>query len=314
MMPWRATIGEAMTEQALGGVDTQAWLPLPLSEWQDTKDTLHMVAQVVGKLRLALSPPEPQWGHVALYVTARGLSTSPVPAPGGGSFDVELDLLDHVVVVRRSDGRLARVPLEARPVAETYAGLVSALRGLDVEVAISPLPSEVPDPVPFAEDRVHSAYDREAVERFFGVLSRIDLILKEHRASFRGRTTPVNFWWGSFDLALTRFSGRPTDPPPGADSIFTEAMDAEEVSAGFWPGYHAFPEPAFYAYAHPRPEGIERTAIAPAAAYWDDDLGEFILRYEDVRRSPSPRRDILDFLESTHHTGATLCGWDSELC
>ncbi len=303
-----------MTEQVAGAVETQAWPPLPLSEWQDTKDTLHMVTQVVGKLRLALSPPEPQWGHVALYLTARGLTTTPVPAPTGGSFDVELDLLDHVVVLRRSDGRLARVPLEARPVADTYAELMEALRGLDVEVAISPLPSEVPDPVPFAEDRVHSTYEPEAVERFFGVLSRIDLIFKEHRGSFRGRTTPVNFWWGSFDLALTRFSGRPTEPPPGSDSIFAAAMDAEEVSAGFWPGYEAFPDPAFYAYAYPRPDGIERVAIAPEAAYWDDDLGEFILRYEDVRQSPSPRKAILDFLESTHHTGASMCGWDAELC
>jgi hypothetical protein len=307
-------IGGAMTQQALSAVETQAWPPLPLDGWRDTHDTLHMVTQVVGKLRLALSPPEPQWGHVALYVTARGLTTGPVPGPRGGTFDVELDLLDHVVVVRRNDGRLARVPLEARPVADTYAAIMAALRGLDVDVAITPLPSEVPDPVPFAEDRVHSAYDREAVKRFFDVLSRIDMIFREYRAAFRGRTTPVSFWWGSFDLAVTRFSGRDAEPPPGSGSIFAGSMDAEEVSVGFWPGFESFPEAAFYAYSHPKPDGIERAAIAPNEAYWDDSLGEFILRYEDVRHAPSPRQAIAEFLHSTHHTCAALRRWDPALC
>jgi hypothetical protein len=304
-----------MTEQApsASAVDRRAWPPLPFEAWQDTLDTLHMVTQIVGKLRLALSPPEPQWGHVALYVTARGLTTGPVPATAGGSFDAEVDLLDHVIVLRHSDGRLARVPLEARPVAETHADVMEALRGLGIEVEISPLPSEVPDPIPFAEDRVHSAYDPAAVTRFFDVLSRIDLLFREYRAGFRGRTTPVNFWWGSFDLGVSRFSGRDAEPPPGADSIYRGSMDVEEVSVGFWPGTAAFPEPAFYAYAYPRPGGVEQAAIAPEEAHWDDALGEFILRYEDARHASSPRQAVLDFLESSHRTCAGLCDWDPSL-
>jgi hypothetical protein len=212
----------------------EPWPDLPYQEWLPTRDTLHLYTQVVGKLRLALSPFEPQWANVALYLTARGLTTSPVPY-GSRTFDAELDFFDHVMVVRTSDGGLARVPLRGQTVAEFYREVMETLRNLGVQVRISELPSEIPNAIPFPEDQVHHSYDRTQAHRFWQVLSRVDVVMKLHRARFRGRTSPVHFFWGSFDLASTRYSGRPAVPPPGIDSIMRIAEDAEQVCAGFWP-------------------------------------------------------------------------------
>jgi hypothetical protein len=301
-----------MVEQGTALAPAMAWPALPYPEWKDTKDTLHMCLQVVGKVRLALSPFEPQWANVPLYLTARGLTTSPM-AGAGGAFEIDVDLLGHQVVVRTSAGAAHAVPLAARPVADFYHDLVAVLGSVGVEVAISTTPSEVADPIPFPDDSVHASYDPVWATRFFRVLSLVDLVLKEHRARFQGRISPVHFFWGSFDLAVTRYSGRPADPPPGADRIMRLSTDAEQVCVGFWPGNEQVPEPAFFAYAYPKPDGIERAPVRPPAAFWSGEVGEFLLRYDDARRAPSPRRVVLEFLDSTYEAGARLAGWDPRL-
>jgi Family of unknown function (DUF5996) len=284
------------------------WPALPYEEWRETLDTLHMYTQVIGKVRLALSPLEPQWANVPLYVTARGLSTSPVPF-GLRTLDAEFDLISHSLVLRTSDGGTERVELSARPVADFYRDVMDAFARLSLDVTISGTPSEVSDPIPFAVDRTHHSYDSEQAGRFFRVLSQVDVVLKEHRAPFPGRTSPVHFFWGTFDLAVTRYSGRPATPPPGAGSIYRRGADAEQICAGFWPGDDRFPRPAFFAYAYPKPEGVENIAIAPEGASWDATVGEFILPYDAVRASTDPRADILAFLDSTYHACAGAAAW-----
>jgi hypothetical protein len=280
--------------------------------WKDTLETLHMKLQVVGKLRLALSPPEPQWAHVPLYVTARGLTTTPMES-AGTIFQVDVDLIDHHVLIRTTRGDVRPVALGNGSVAAFYAELMSNLEALGIEVHIRAVPDEVPDPIPFAEDTVHVAYEPEWANRFWRVLSQVDLVFKEHRSRFKGRTTPVNFFWGSFDLACTRFSGRPADPPDGAGVIARGSADAEQICGGFWPGFQRFPQAAFFSYTYPKPDGIEQVTIEPSVAGWNADLGEFALLYEDVRKSPSPRDQILRFLESTYAAGARLRDWDPNL-
>jgi hypothetical protein len=287
------------------------WPELPYEAWRPTRDTLHMYAQVVGKLRLALSPFEPQWANVPLYVTARGLTSSPLPA-GPGTFDAELDLFDHLLVLRSSEGGLARVPLGGA-VADFYRAVMQALGSLGVAVAVSELPSEVPDPIPFPEDRAHDTYVGEEAHRFWRALSQVDVVMKRHRARFRGRTSPVHFFWGSFDLALTRFSGRPATPPPGVGSILHYSEDAEQVCAGFWPGDDRTSYPAFYAYGYPRPEGIELARPRPDAASWAEQAGFFILPYDAVRAGPDPAAAALEFLASTYDACAARLGWDPDL-
>lgn len=282
------------------------WPPLPYEAWRETLDTLHMITQVVGKVRLALDPMEPQWAQVPLYLTARGLNTSPVPHPAG-AFDIDLDLIEHVVTVRTARGRRERVALQPRPVASFYAELMAALAAAGVPTTISELPSEVPDPIPFPADTEHKSYDAEAVTRFWRALSSVDLVLKEHRARFRGKVSPVQFFWGSFDLAYTRYSGRLLEPPPDADVIARYSQDAEQSCAGFWPGNATVPEAAFFAYTFPSPARIED------AAGWRDDLGEFLLPYEAVRTADEPPAALLDFLERTYRAGAELAHWDPEL-
>ena len=290
----------------------ERWPDLPYEEWQPTRDTLHMYMQVIGKLRLALSPMEPQWANVPLYLTARGLTTSPVPF-GAGTFDAELDLFDHILVLRASDGGLARAPLRGQAVAEFYAEVMEALSGLGVVVRISELPSEIPDPIPFPEDQVHHSYDRAQAHRFWQVLSQVDVVMKRHRARFRGRTSPVHFFWGSFDLANTRFSGRPASPPPGTGTIMRLAEDAEQICAGFWPGDSRTPFPAFFAYGYPRPDGIERAEPRPEPARWVDEAGLFILPYDAVRRTSDPAGSLLEFLGSTYDECAARLGWSADL-
>lgn len=288
------------------------WPALPYDEWLPTRDTLHMYTQIVGKLRLALSPFEPEWANVPLYVTARGLTTSPVPF-GLRTFDAEFDFVDHQLVLRAGDGGVERLPLRAQAVADFYAAVMEALRSLGFDVRISPGPSEVPDPIPFAEDRTHHSYEPEQARRYFRVLSAADVVLKEHRSRFRGKTPPAQFFWGSFDLVVTRFSGRPATPPAGADTITRYGGDAEQICGGFWPGSPPHPSPAFFAYGYPKPAGIDQASIRPADAGWNDDLGEFIFPYDALRAAADPRRALLDFLQSTYDACAERLGWSPEL-
>ena len=288
-----------------------AWPELPYEVWRETRDTLHMYTQVIGKLRLAFSPFEPQWGNVPLYVTACGLTTSPIPV-GAGTIDAELDLLGHVLILRNSNGETERRPLGA-PVADFSRDTMGALRRMGVDVAISVVPSEVADPIPFPEDHVHSTYEPAQASRFFQVLSAVDIVCKEHRARFRGRTTPVHFFWGTFDLALTRFSGRPLAPPEHAGVIRRFGGDAECVSVGWWPGDDRVRYPAFSAYASPKPDGLEHTAIGPAGAAWNDAAGEFLMPYDVARTSTDPPRAALEFFATTYAAAAGLLGWDRGL-
>lgn len=288
------------------------WPALPYDEWRDTRDTLHMYTQVVGKIRLALSPFEPQWANVPLYVTARGLTTSPVPS-GLRAFDIEFDLVDHRLVLRSSDGGVEQFRLRPRAVSDFFADVMAALARLGVDVTISPGPSEVPDPIPFAEDRTHQSYEPEQANRFFRVLSAVDVVLKEHRSRFNGKAPPVHFFWGSFDLVGARFSGRSATPPPGADTIARYGGDAEQICGGFWPGHAGFPSAAFFAYGYPKPDGVEEAPIRPAGAAWDAEIGEFVFPYEAMRATPDPRRALLDFLESTYDACAQRLGWSPEL-
>ncbi len=271
------------------------WAPLPYEEWHATRDTLHMYAQIVGKLRLALSPPEPHWAHVVLYVTSRGLGTSPIPA-GSRTFDAELDLLSHELVLRTSDGAVRRRALGG-DVADFHRDVMQLLGALDITAKFSELPSEVTDPIPFSEDHKHGTYVKEHAEAFFRVLSMVDVELKRHRARFNGRTSPVQFYWGSFDLALTRFSSR----------------SAEQINAGWWPGDERIPYPAFYAYGSPKPVGIEEAPVEPKGARWDATAGEFLMPYDEVRSTPDPALSIRRFCETTYAGAARLMGWDPAL-
>jgi Family of unknown function (DUF5996) len=301
-MPWRR--GRANLRYR-GVMDE--WPALPYEDWRPTRDTLHMYTQVVGKLRLARSPFEPQWANVPLYLTARGLTTSPVPV-GLRTFDAEFDLFDHVLVIRTSEGGVERVPLGGA-VAGFHGAVMAALGRLGAPVAISELPSEVPDPIPFPEDRTHAAYEPEPAHRFWQVLSRVDVVMKRHRARFRGRTTPVHFFWGSFDLANVRYSGRAATPPPGAGTIMRYSEDAEQICCGFWPGDQRTPMSAFFAYGYPSPPSIEEAHPRPEAARWVEEAGLFMLTYDAVRSLPDPAAAILDFLDSTYEACASRLGW-----
>jgi len=292
-------------------MEQNEWSDLPYEEWSETCATLHMYTQVIGKLRLALSPFEPEWANVPLYVTARGLTTSPIPV-GLRTIDAEFDFVDHALVVRCSDGSIDRRPLGGS-VADFYLDVTRMLKRMWVDVAISVVPSEVPDPIPFPDDRTHNTYESTKVAQFHQVLTRVDVTMKEHHARFRGRTTPVHFFWGTFDLALTRYSGRPAEPALGAGVIERVGGDAEEICSGWWPGNDRIRYPAFYSYAHPRPNGIEAVSVRPSEGGWNDDAGEFLLSYNAARSAPDPRQAILDFLDSTYAGAAALMKWDRDL-
>jgi uncharacterized protein DUF5996 len=268
------------------------WPPLPYAEWKDTRDTLHMQLQVIGKLRLALSPFEPQWANVPLYLTGRGLTTSTIPHPSGEVFDVDVDLVEHHATVRTGSGRVERVPLEP-PVASFYAAVMAALERAEVPVEISTLPSEAPDPIRFPEDTVHATYDAAAVTRFWRALLDVEAVLRERRARFRGKTPPVQLWWGSLDLAMSLYAGRPVATPPDANVITRLGGDESYFCAGFWPGNERTPYAAFFAYMYPKPDGVED------ARWWNDELGEFVLPYDEVRESGDPRLALLEFLDTT---------------
>jgi hypothetical protein len=294
-----------------------AWPPLPLDAWEPACDTLHLWTQIVGKSRLALAPMQNHWWQVPLYVTARGLGTSPVPY-GDGTFETEFDFLDHRLVVRASAGGEAILPLEPQTVAQFYSRYLDALRSLGIPARIRhPKPNEVQHPVRFDADKQHASYDPAATQRFWRALIQADRLLKDFRGRFIGKCSPVHFWWGSFDLSCTRFSGRPAPRHPGGipnlpDWATREAYSHECISAGWWPGNGGGPvrEPAFYAYAYPEPTGCPQAEIRPAEASYHPMLHEWILPYEAVRRSSSPDALVLDFLQSTYEAAAGLGGWD----
>lgn len=284
--------------------------PLPLSGWQETNDTLHMWTQIVGKIRLELAPLTNEWWNVSLYVTPRGLTTSAVPC-GDESFSIDFDLLSHKLIVATSFNEGFSFDLEPMTVSEFYLKLLRKLKANGIEVSITAVPDELAEPIPFAEDTTHRSYDRESVENFFRALLNIDRVFKEFRSRFRGKCSPVHFFWGSFDLCVTRFNGKDAPPREEADRITRIAYDQEVISHGFWTG-NGLGEPAFYAYHAPAPEGFGEAQVKPDAAYYSNEMSEFLLRYEDVRNSPDPDGAILDFLQSTYDAGAKLAGWDVE--
>jgi hypothetical protein len=288
------------------------WPPLPYGEWADTFDTLHLIVQILGKVRVALSPKEPEWAHITLYVSARGLTTGPVPS-NVGLFEVEADFVDHDVVVRTVDGRVERVPLRARPIAEFWAEFTDALQRVGVEVELASMPQEVPDPIAFPDDTVHRAYEPEAAARFWRVLTVVEPVFAAYRAAFRGKVSRVQFFWGSADLAVTRFSGEPCAPPSGGGPLDRFVDDNEQMNIGWWPGSATFPRPAFYAYGYPKSEGIEDAPLDVPGAYWDTDLSEFILPYDDVRAAPSPEAALRAFLDAAYDACATRAHWDPRL-
>jgi hypothetical protein len=285
------------------------WPALPWREWEATATTLHMWTQIVGKTRLALSPLQAQWWNVPLYVTARGLSTAAMPVPDG-VLEVEFDFAGDQLLFRTSSGARLEIPLRAQSVAAFYREYLGCLAQLGVSVTINPVPVEVKDPIPFAQDTVHAAYDSEYVRRFWHILLRVTAIFQRFSSGFVGKVSPVHFFWGSFDLAVTRFSGRPAPEQPGADAITREAYSHEVISAGFWPGNGGYGEAAFYCYAAPVPAGLAQKKAKPHAAQWDTALGEFILKYEELRREPSPDDALMEFLESTYDVAADAAKWD----
>jgi Family of unknown function (DUF5996) len=286
------------------------WPDLSLPTWPETRPVLHMYTQVVGKVRLALSPMENHWWQVPLYVTTRGLTTSPIPY-ADSCFQLDFDLFDHQLVVQTSEGEVRRIALGSS-VKVFYADVMRTLGGLGIQVRMQPRPSEVADPIPFTEDD-RATYDPAAAHRFWEVLRRVDSVLRTFRAGFVGKSSPVHFFWGSFDLAVTRFSGRPADPPPGADPMTRIGYNAELSSVGFWPGGGGVEGAAFYAYTSPKPAGLEDQPVRPqAAAFYDAKLGEFLLMYDAVRSLDDPAAAILDFAQSTYEAGARLQGWRIE--
>ena len=286
------------------------WPELHIAEWQATRDTLHMWTQIVGKIRLKLSPQVNHWWEVPLYVTARGLTTSPIPY-GGGAFEVHFDFIQHRLLIETSAGPTREITLGPRSVAEFYEELMAALHHLGINVKIWTVPSEVPAPIRFEADRVHASYDADCVNRFWRILVSADTVFKEFRARFLGKSSPVHFFWGSFDLAVTRFSGRRAPERPGADSITREAYSHEVISAGFWPGT-SDTDAVFYVYAAPEPHGYSKELVSPPQSFYSTQFSEFFLKYDDVRKASSPREAVLEFLQSTYEAGATLGNWDRE--
>jgi hypothetical protein len=287
--------------------DSQSWPGLPLNEWQDTYRTLHLWTQIAGKVRMGLSPPLNHWWHVSLYVNSHGLTTGPVPYPPG-FFEIQFDFQKHELRVSTSAGTSAARPLRAEPVASFYSGLWEVLASLGIAVSINPKPQEVAAPVPFDRDFAHCSYDGEYAHRFWRILVSSAKVMERFRGRFIGKCSPVHFFWGSCDLACTRFSGRLAPPRKGV--ISGPAYSHEVCSAGFWPGGGAVEGPAYYAYAVPQPAGIAEARIRPDAARWIPELSEFILMYDDVRRADSPEECLYQFLQSTYEAGANLAKWD----
>ena len=316
---YQRELSETRTQESApggGGVSAlPVWPNLPYAEWKETYATLHMWTQVVGKIRLTLTPLANHWWNAALYVTPRGLTTSTIPY-GSRTFELTFDFINHALVLQTSEGMTRYVALYPRSVADFYRELTAVLHSVDISVRINTTPQEVPNPIACDVDTVHRSYDQEYASRFWRVLIQANTVFQEFGGAFIGKHSPVNFWWGSFDLAVTRFSGRRAPERPGADLVTREAYSHECSSAGWWPGNEAFPTPAFYSYMAPAPQGFEKAAIQPAKAYYDGGLGEFLLPYDAVRNvalSPAQSRKMLmDFLQSTYEAGARLAEWDRE--
>jgi len=295
---------------------TGEWPKLTLDEWAPTQTTLHRWTQIVGKTRLALAPMQNHWWQVVLYVTERGLTTSPIPYDRR-TFDVSFDFNDHVLIARTSDGDSDVLELPGLSVGDFYSRYLAMLRTLGIEIRIMHVPMELMDTTSFVDDRTHASYDPDAVHRCWQILLQSDRVLKRFRARFIGKSSPSHFWWGGFDLACTRFSGRPAPLHPGGipncpDWVTTEAYSHECISAGWWPGMMGSPvaEPAFYAYSYPEPAGCDVAPVRPKAAYYHPVMREWILPYESVRSSPDPEGALLEFLESTYEAAANLAKWD----
>jgi hypothetical protein len=282
---------------------------LPFDSWKDTLATLHMWTQVVGKVRLKLCPLVNHFWNVTFYLTARGMTTSAMPYERG-TVEVRFDFIDHKLSIETSEGRMVAFPLKPQTVAEFYKEFVAALADLGVRLKIWTMPCEIPDPIPFEKDHIHAAYDADAVNKFWRITVWVDQILKEFRAGFLGKASPVHFFWGSFDLAVTRFSGRTAPERPGADPITREAYSHEASSAGFWPGGGDIKGPAFYSYAAPEPPGFAERKIRPAAAFYHPQLKEFLLMYDEVRTAASPETALMEFLQSTYDAAADTGNWD----
>jgi len=288
----------------------ELWPALPLAEWEDTYHTLHMWTQIAGKVRLGLAPLQNHWWNSTLYANTRGLTTSPIPY-NGEAFEIQFDFVHHRLEILTSFGRNQALALEPKSVAEFYREFLSALDAAGIEIALDPKPQEVPEPIPFDQDETHRSYDPEYANRLWRILLSSTMVLEEFRARYMGKASPVHFFWGSFDLAYTRFSGRVAPPRKGI--ITSEAYSHECTSVGWWPGGGTVKAPAFYAYAAPQPEGYDRQVVRPGAAYYDGQLHEFILMYDDVRSAPSPRDAILEFAQSAYEAGANLAKWDRNL-
>jgi len=290
------------------------WSTLAYEEWSATCDTLHAHTQILGKLAVALAPPEPQLQHAALHLSARGWETGLLPAPdGSGALVVALDLRSHEAIVEHSGGRVHRVALAPdRPVGEVTREVLEAVRSVGGAVEINPTPQEVPWSVPLDQDHEHTRYDAGQVDAYFAAATRAALILAAFRAPYRGRSTPVNAWWGSFDLAVSLFSGSPADPPSD-DFIMRNAMNAQEVAVGWWPGDRRYGNAAFYAYAHPAPAAFATATLSPPAAHWNAELGEYILDWDEVCASPDPHQAGVEFARSAFRHACAVCDWDPAL-
>ena len=291
----------------------KTWPDLPFAEWCDTRATLHMWMQIVGKIRLAQAPLINHWWQVPLYVTSHGLTTSPIPY-GERVFEISFDFIDHRLTIETNDGGAAAFALRPQSVADFYGEVMRRLHALGFDISIWTTPVEIPDPIPFEQDQTHAAYDPDYANRFWRILLQADRVLTAFRAGFLGKASPVHFFWGSFDLAVTRFSGRRAPPHPGApniaDRVTREAYSHEVSSCGFWPGGAGMEQPIFYSYAYPQPPGFAEAPVRPEAAFYNRDFGEFILSYDAVRHAASPDEALLDFLQSTYEAAATLAHWD----
>jgi hypothetical protein len=293
---------------------SHSWPALPFAEWKDTAITLHMWTQIIGKIRLTLSPWTNHSWHVTLYVTSRGLTTSPIPR-GTSTFEIRFDFIDHELRILKSDGAARVLKLRPQPVAKFYREVMNALAEMELPVTINMTPNEIENPVSFDQDEEHRSYDREYANRFWRVLVQSDRVFKEFRSRFCGKCSPVHFFWGSFDLAVTRFSGRPAPPHPGGvphlpDEITREAYSQEVSSLGFWPGNAAAPTPIFYSYAYPEPPAFAEAKIQPDAAFYEAKLREFILPYDAVRTAERPDEVLLDFAQSAYDAASELGKWD----
>jgi len=284
---------------------------LPCESWKDTLATVHMWTQVVGKIRLKLSPLVNHWWNVPLYVTARGLTTSPMPY-GDRTLEIYFDFTDHMLRIETCDDQRAELALRPQSVAQLYNSLMAILSQVGTPVKIWTRPCEIPDPIPFEQDNQHASYDAEAVHKFWRILVWVDEVLKEFRAPFLGKASPVHFFWGSFDLAVTRFSGRRAPPREGADSITREAYSHAVSSAGFWPGGGEITGPAFYSYAAPEPEGFAQATVRPQAAFYHPQMKEFLLMYDAIRTAADPKQLLMEFLQSTYEAAANFGKWDRQ--